>query len=435
MTRQWTIIAAVAFTYSSVAGAFVLPARQKNNVGAFARPIFVHAQAASQLRVVSTPVQDTTDLKQETNEIIGKIVFLLPSENADTIQTRFGRKSPVECPSLLEAASHLANKSNWFSDGRLEATIVNVPRNPKEVDDMTARLLDVDALIAFGLISDSDLDFGANVFEGRRQRDSSRKTRQCQFALECAKSLPSTVSSFDEKSPSLQSKLLPWTSDATGLRLHDQMLGLFNRWTSDDFTVALMLFFNQFSGSEIDWVKHSIDATWEKGPIRNAQEFYAMVTKCGDCITKCLADEKCNECLTALNAVDTRDQVLSYQTIVSYESELLRDFSLCILQQNNIFGCDATIPTIPKVTPISKWRGNPLTSEAARSILVAHLDDEVAPEVRNVAGYRLSVAIDLHSSHSVQGGLKLDASWKVAAGANVAYDQFPSQNQVSCQPL
>jgi hypothetical protein len=163
--------------------------------------------------------------------------------------------------------------------------------------------------------------------------------------------------------------------------MHDQMLGLFDRWTSDDFTVALLLFFNQFSGSEIEWVKHSIDATWEKGPIRNAKEFYAMISKCGDCITNCIADENCKACLDALNAVDTRDQVMSYRTVVSYESELLRDFSLCILQKNNIFGCDATIPTAPKVEPISTWRGKPLTFEAARSILVGHLDDEAAPEV------------------------------------------------------
>jgi hypothetical protein len=31
----------------------------------------------------------------------------------------------------------------------------------------------------------------------------------------------------------------------------------------------------------------------------------------------------------------------------------------------------------------------------------------------------------------IQGGLKTEVSWKVACGANVAYDQFPSQNQVS----
>ncbi len=30
----------------------------------------------------------------------------------------------------------------------------------------------------------------------------------------------------------------------------------------------------------------------------------------------------------------------------------------------------------------------------------------------------------------LQGSLRTDVSWKVACGANVAYDQFPSQNQI-----
>ena len=77
-----------------------------------------------------------------------------------------------------------------------------------------------------------------------------------------------------------------------------------------------------------------------------------MVTKCGPCITKCLGDEDCKACITALDEIDTRDQVASYRTVVSYESELLRDFSLCILQKNNIFECSATIPQVPKVEPM-----------------------------------------------------------------------------------
>merc|ERR1712127_194567 len=186
-----------------------------------------------------------------------------------------------------------------------------------------------------------------------------------------------------------------------------QMLELFGRWTSDDFTYALMLFFNQYV-APIDWVKYSIDASWEKGIVQNAQEFYSMITKCGDCVAKCVADENCKECLDALTAVDTSDQVASYRTIVSYESELLRDFSFCILQKNNIFGCDAKIPTLPHVTPMQTFRGKPLTKEVARQLLIGHLNDEKALEVSE----------------------KTSISWKVSAGANVAYDQFPSQNQI-----
>ena len=133
-----------------------------------------------------------------------------------------------------------------------------------------------------------------------------------------------------------------------------------------------------------------------------------MVSKCGDCIGRCVQDETCRECLNTLTALDTRDQVASYRTIVSFESELLRDFSFCILQKNNIFDCDAKIPELPRVRPISTFRGKPLTEEVARSLLVGHLDDEAAPE----------------------GGSRSPVSWKVTCGANEAYDKFPSQNQL-----
>ena len=39
----------------------------------------------------------------------------------------------------------------------------------------------------------------------------------------------------------------------------------------------------------------------------------------------------------------------SYRVIVSYETELLEAFSLCILQQHNCFNCDAKILTRPNV--------------------------------------------------------------------------------------
>ncbi len=94
----------------------------------------------------------------------------------------------------------------------------------------------------------------------------------------------------------------------------------------------------------------------------------------------------------------------SYRTIVSYESDILRDFSLCILQKNNIFGCEATIPDRPYIPPVQQWKnGKNLTREDARRILIGHLDE---------------------------GSEMPQVSWKVAAGANEAYDQFPSQNQL-----
>jgi hypothetical protein len=93
---------------------------------------------------------------------------------------------------------------------------------------------------------------------------------------------------------------------------------------------------------------------------------------------KCLQDETCKTCLEKLTELDTRDQAASYRTIVSYESEALKDFSFCVFQKHNVFQCKATIPTIPKIKPISEWRGEKVTEEVARSLLIGHLDDEKA---------------------------------------------------------
>ena len=330
---------------------------------------------------------------------IASITFLIPVRDT---RSKFGTCSPVGSPSLREAVQHLCDKAFWFADGRVTTSIV-LWEQANEHD--LKFLCESDVLVAIGI--DEDVTRLTRVWKTRRKSPKAASSL-CHFALDCAIDLPALVGPWDQASgSSLLSWILPWIRSATARRLHDQMHNMFARWTSDDFTYGLMLFVNQFI-AEVDWVKHSIDATWEKGPLRNSMEFYSMMTKCGSCILKCLRDAKCRECIGKLTEIDSRDQVQSYKTIVSYESDLLREFSLCILTKNNIFNCDATIPILPQVTPISAWRGEAITEEAGRSILVGHLNDLSAPA----------------------GSLALPVSWKVCCGANVAYDQFPSQNQL-----
>lgn len=338
---------------------------------------------------------------EEKETVVG---FLIPVD-ADVIPSKFGSKSPVSNPSILDAVNQVCRKVKWFSDDTVSTVVINTASY--NIDD----LKDVDTLIALGLTSDSDLSLLQQLLDARNNHDSSeKKAGQCHFALECKNigSSMNRVSLYRPNEPSFSSQYFPWTQDASAKRMENEMMGLFQRWTSDDFVVAILLFLNQFSGQEIDWVKHSIDATWEKGPVQNAREFYKMMDSCGDCIIKAVQDENTKKCIDTLQTVNTRDQVASYRTIVSFESEQLKDFSYCILQKNNIFDCDAKIPTMPYVKPISSWKGEELTTEAAQQILIAHLDDTDAPPE----------------------GSKSPVSWTVAAGANVAYDQFPSQNQI-----
>ena len=96
-------------------------------------------------------------------------------------------------------------------------------------------------------------------------------------------------------------------------------------------------------------VASDINPSWEKGVVRNIQEFKTMADCCGPQIAAALSDPKTKSAIDALNAVDLRDQVGSYRVIVSNETPQLEEFSLCILQQNNCFQSDAPILTEPKV--------------------------------------------------------------------------------------
>jgi hypothetical protein len=205
---------------------------------------------------------------------------LLPSDGlADTKRTKFGIHSPVDSPTLRESADHLSKKAYWFSDGQVETNVVVIGEGDLTTTTTKALTEDATIMIAMGLSSSADLKYARSIFE-QRLLPSDNRNSKCQFALDCSSSssseeLPTFVGPYDSQS-FLPTLLFPWTSASSGRRFQEQMSGLFDRWTSDDFTIALMLFLNRFSGHPINWVKDSADATWEKGPLRNVQEFYGM---------------------------------------------------------------------------------------------------------------------------------------------------------------
>ncbi|PHT31903.1 hypothetical protein CQW23_28240 [Capsicum baccatum] len=124
-----------------------------------------------------------------------------------------------------------------------------------------------------------------------------------------------------------------------------------------------------------------------------------MVTNCGPQILNCLLDPNCRKALQCLNNCSPVDQVCNYRCIASYESKYLEEFSLCVLQKNNCLELDAKIPEKPCVPPMSEFRGEKLSPEIAEDLFVGWLGT-------------------------------LDWSWRVVAGQNPAYDQFPCQYQL-----
>ncbi|GFQ03284.1 violaxanthin de-epoxidase chloroplastic [Phtheirospermum japonicum] len=124
-----------------------------------------------------------------------------------------------------------------------------------------------------------------------------------------------------------------------------------------------------------------------------------MVKNCGPQILNCLLDPNCRKALQCLNKCSPVDQVCNYRCIASYESPQLEEFSLCVLQKNNCLELDAKIPDKPRVDPMVQFRGEDLDHETAEDLFVGWLGN-------------------------------LDWSWRVVAGQNPAYDQFPCQYQL-----
>jgi hypothetical protein len=223
---------------------------------------------------------------------VGKLIFLLPND-ASTLPSQFGAMSPVDPPSLYEAAVHLAEKTNWYSDGQLDWDTCCT----RDVDESKfAELCRAEILIAFGLTAGDDLQLTRRIFDLRRRVESPRLGH---FAVDCGTSnaLSALVGPYVPLPATFAAQFLPWTAAASGCRMHAQLVDIFARPTSDDFCYGLVLFLNQFSGTKIDWVRYQTDTSWEKGPLKNALEFYAMVTQCCSCIVPCVKDAQCRECL------------------------------------------------------------------------------------------------------------------------------------------
>lgn len=124
-----------------------------------------------------------------------------------------------------------------------------------------------------------------------------------------------------------------------------------------------------------------------------------MLTNCGAQVLDCLLDPNCRKALQCLNECSPVDQVCNYRCIASYESPKLEAFSLCVLQKNNCLELDAKIPEKPQVPPMTLFRGKKICHETAEDLFVGWLGS-------------------------------LEWSWRVVAGQNPAYDQFPCQYQL-----
>ncbi|MCO5583083.1 hypothetical protein L7F22_036990 [Adiantum nelumboides] len=163
-----------------------------------------------------------------------------------------------------------------------------------------------------------------------------------------------------------------------------------SRRNSDDIRFTLLVLIDKYV-TPVDSLKNL-----------RAQDFNTlkcMIKNCSSQILACLANPNCRKAIACLNNCAPTDQVCSYQCIASYESSELEAFSLCVLQKHNCLGLTSEIPSLPDVMPMKLFRGAPMSHDVADEIFIGWLG-------------------------------KLQWSWRVVAGQNPAYDQFPCQFQI-----
>lgn len=193
--------------------------------------------------------------------------------------------------------------------------------------------------------------------------------------------------------------LLPGSKRKEALKVLEIINEAWERKSSDDLRFALLVLIDSYV-TPVKLLKN-LRAT-------SLASIQCMVKNCRKQILDCVLDPDCRQALNCLQSCAPTDQVCSYRCIVSYESPKLEAFTLCILQKHNCLGLSADILMQPDVQPLTVFRGDEMTHEIAEDLFVGWLGK---------------------SSPSNEGE-KMEWSWRVVAGQNAAYDQFPCQYQM-----
>ena len=197
-----------------------------------------------------------------------------------SVPSRFGATSPSPRPSWSTVAEHLSQRLPGF-DSRITAEVI-------DASSAGAGSVEADIAVVLGVSSCHDTE----------AVDVESITSSCAnlISFDCSEEILrlQRVGAFrrcDEGAlQALRTQLIPWSDLARGKRLSDQADLLMSRYSSEDLLYALFFILHGESIIELDLVKHTVNPTWEKGPLRNTQEFATMCTKCGDKIGAALTD-------------------------------------------------------------------------------------------------------------------------------------------------
>uniref|UniRef100_A0A0D9V4Y9 VDE lipocalin domain-containing protein n=1 Tax=Leersia perrieri TaxID=77586 RepID=A0A0D9V4Y9_9ORYZ len=294
-----------------------------------------------------------------------------------------GSISPLKDTPWEEVMRHTANRMKWVDEGfeMLVFTDKSIGH-----DDLGKELAQCDMLVNVSVTSQETV----------------------RWLLNNSENIPNII--CFQSSPTLENKLggryvqytghqdmfgkLTNIGKQSGTKESDEVLktvsSAWERHNSDDIRFCLLVVVNAYI-RPVDMLQNL--------RAKGLSTLSCMIGNCGPQILNCLFDPNCRKALQCLNSCSPTDQVCNYRCIASYESPHLEAFSLCVLQKNNCLELNAGIPSKPAVTPLTMFRDQKLSHELAEDLFVGWLDN-------------------------------LEWSWRVVAGQNPAYDQFPCQYQL-----
>lgn len=331
---------------------------------------------------ISNVAETSYDHKTFSNQAVAKLVSIVGD----------GSVSPLKDVPWEDVMNHTATRLKWVDEGyemfvftdRVLVQPVHDSSSSEEEKEIKLVLAQTDILIVISV----------------QNHDSVK------WVLQNTERIP-TVVCF-HCSPVLQNKLGGLQVSTSNANIIDNLLlsrqgnkteslevlrtvyEAWDRCNSEDIRFSLLLLINSYV-RPVPILK-SLRA-------KGISTLYCMIKNCGPQILDCLLDPNCRKALVCLNKCAPTDQVCSYRCIASYESPKFEAFSLCVLQKHNCLGLDAEISMKPDVQPLSSFRGSLLSHEVAEDLFVGWLGE-------------------------------LESSWRVVAGQNPAYDQFPCQYQL-----
>lgn len=198
----------------------------------------------------------------------------------------------------------------------------------------------------------------------------------------------------------------------------DAALSFWSRAHSDDALTALLVVADA-TGRVADPPLAALDSLRGQGP----GALLCMLRNCRPEVVNCVTDEGCKKALDCLTAAPPGDQVAAYRCIVSHESRLFEEFSLCVLTKNRCLGVSAEPPPFPRPRPQAEWRGREMTHELAEALFIGWREKRGGGGSEGGEGKEIPFDAD-DDSHTELW------SWRVCAGQNPAYDQFNCQYQI-----